>query len=86
MKIASAGLGKAYYKGLGTPKDYSDAFKFLTIASDLNDSESMRLLAACYRYGRGVQINANKEKEWLDKAVKHRDDRAVELSNRLMGK
>lgn len=86
LKIASAGLGKAYYKGLGTQQDYSEAFKFLTIASDLNDSESMRLLAACYRYGRGVQRNANKEKEWLDKAVKHRDDRAVELTNRLLGK
>jgi TPR repeat protein len=87
LKIASAGLGKAYYKGLGTPKkDYTNAFKFLTIASDLNDSESMRLLAACYRYGRGVQRDANKEKEWLDKAVKHRDDRAVELANRLMVK
>lgn len=86
LKIASAGLGKAYYKGLGTSQDYSDAFKFLTIASDLNDSESMRLLAACYRYGRGVQRNTNKEKEWLDKAVKHRDERAVELTNRLLSK
>lgn len=86
LRIATAGLGKAFYKGLGVSTDYANAFKYLSIASDMNDSESMRLLAACYRYGRGTQRNAVKEKEWFDKAVKMRDDRAVELYNRLVGK
>lgn len=83
IKIATAGLGKAYYKGFGVVKDYSDAFKYLSIAADLNDSESMRLLAACYRYGRGVQENSIKEKYWLEKAMKHSDDKAIDLYKRL---
>lgn len=86
MRVALSGLGKAKYKGLGTNRNYDDAFKYLSMAADLGDSESMRLLSACYRYGRGVTRDSVKEKEWLDKAVKKRDDKAVELYERLMKK
>lgn len=86
LRISASGLGKAYYKGYGTSIDYNNAFKFLSIAADLDDTEAMRLLSACYRYGRGVQKSAVKEKEWLEKAVKKGDDRAVELANRLVSK
>lgn len=62
-------LGKCYYKGLGTRKDYNQAFKYLSEAANVGNKESMRLLAACYRYGRGTDVNKNKENEWLKKAA-----------------
>ena len=78
-RIASAGLGKCYYKGFGVSKDYPKAFNYLSEAVNLDDCESMRLLAACYGYGRGTQANAKKEKELLERAVKCGDEKARRL-------
>lgn len=79
-KIAYGGLGKCYYKGLGVAKDYKKAFVYLSNAVKYDNCESMRLLAACYRYGRGVQVNNNKDKEWSERAVKCGDERAQRLA------
>ncbi len=78
MRAATTGLGKAYYKGWGTKVDYTQAFKFLSIAADLGDNEAQRLLSACYRYGRGTSVNPQKASEWLEAAGKW-DDKAKKL-------
>lgn len=72
-------LGKCYYKGVGTNKDYNQAFEYLKDAVRGYDCESMRLLAACYRYGRGTAVNNTKEKEWVDKAAKCGDEKAMRI-------
>lgn len=77
-----SGLGKCYYKGLGTVKDYKLAFKYLSEAAYNNDCESMRLLAACYRYGRGTSVNRDKETEWVNKAAKCGDETAKKIKQR----
>ena len=75
LRLAAAGLGKAYYKGFGIQLNYEKAFEYLTISANLGNSESMRLLAACYRYGRGTAVDSVKENEWLEKATKRRADK-----------
>lgn len=72
----AAGLGKCYYKGIGVANNYNQAFKYLLEAANKGDCESMRLLAACYRYGRGATVNRAMENEWVEKAAKCGDDNA----------
>lgn len=79
-KVAYGGLGKCYYKGNGISKDYPKAFSNLSKAVKYDNCESMGLLAACYRYGRGTQINKSKDKEWTAKAVQCGDERAKKLA------
>lgn len=79
---AAARLGKCYYKGLGTTKNYNQAFKYLLEAANNGDCESMRLLAACYRYGRGTTANRTKENEWVEKAAKCGDEKAKRIRER----
>ena len=81
--ISAAGLGKCYYKGLGAEKNYKLAFKYLAEAAKGNcrSRESMRLLSACYRYGRGTKVNKEEEIRWLEKAAYCGDDRAKKILN-----
>ena len=44
----------------------------------------MRLLSACYRYGLGTVIDELKEKYWLEEAIKHKDDKAILITGRLL--
>lgn len=67
-------LGRCYYKGLGTGKDYNLAFKYLLESANKGNWEAMSLLAACYRYGRGTKVDKAKEKEWLEKVAQSRPD------------
>ena len=72
-------LGKCYYKGVGTQKNYDIAFKYLFEAANNGDCESMRLLAACYRFGRGISTNKEKENEWVNKAANCGDKKAMRI-------
>lgn len=76
----AAVLGKCYYKGIGTQKDYNLAFNYLLEAVGGQDCESMRLLAACYRYGRGTKANKMKENEWVEKAARCGDEKAKRIN------
>lgn len=80
--LSAAGLGKCHYKGLGTTKNYKQAFKYLQEAANNGDCESMRLLAACYRYGRGTTINRTKENEWVENAAKCGDETAKKIKQK----
>lgn len=79
-KLSLGGLGKCYYKGFGVPKDYKKAYEYLSKAVKYDNCESMGLLAACFRYGRGTQINKSKDKEWSQKAAQCGDERAKKLA------
>ena len=76
----AARLGKCYYKGIGTKKNYNLAFKYLLeAANNKGNCESKRLLAACYRYGRGTTANRIKEYEWVEKAAACGDYKAQKI-------
>ena len=77
--LIAAGLGKCYYKGIGIAKNYNQAFKYLLEAANNGDCESMRLLAACYRYGRGTKASRAKDNEWVEKAANCGDDNAKKI-------
>ena len=77
-------LGKIYYEGKLVKKDYSEAFKYLKIAAENKNNplgSAMRLLAACYRYGFGTEIDKKKEVYWMEEAKKHNDEKAIEVMN-----
>ncbi len=57
-------------------KPTTQAFEYLKVAVSGFDCESKRLLAACYRYGRGTGVDNAKEKEWVDKAAECGDEKA----------
>lgn len=61
---------------------YTEAFQLLKDASE--DSETpipaaMRLLHACYRYGRGTEENVTLAEKWKSEALKHKDKNTLEL-------
>lgn len=77
-------LGKIYYEGKLVNKDYSEAFKYLKIAAEIKNNpigSAMRLLAACYRYGLGTEIDKRKEVYWMEEAKKHSDEKAMRVMN-----
>lgn len=80
LQVVNSGLGYCYYKGIGVERNYKKAFGFLLEGAELGDGDAMRLLAACYRYGRGTQINKSKDKEWTTKAAQSGDERAKKLA------
>lgn len=83
LRISASGLGEWYYKGYGSQKpNYNLAFDYLSEAAILGDCSAMRLLAACYRYGRGVGVNENRDKEWVKKAKDCGDQKAKEIEER----
>ena len=67
-------MGKAYYSGDGVSIDYNRAFKYLTNAVryvEVNDSgygwldEGIKMLSACYRFGRGCEVNEQLADKYL---------------------
>ena len=76
-------LGEMYYKGDYVSRDYNKAFELFQEATTDKNSPSahaMRMLSACYRYGLGTKIDAEKEKYWLEEAAKHKDDKAMMIA------
>jgi TPR repeat protein len=69
-----------YYNGWYVTKDYNKAFALLKEAAEAKNNPSaraMRLLAACYRYGLGTSVDAEKDKYWLEKAAEKKDEKAM---------
>lgn len=65
---AQAELGYKYLHGILFPKDYEQAMRWLTAASEQGDAASMTNLATMYMNGRGAQTNGKKAAELLEKA------------------
>ena len=81
--VASAEhLGEMYYNGWYVTKDYNKAFEYLKFSAENSRvirPNAMRLLAACYRYGLGTNVDAEKEQYWLEQAAKHKDQKAMNI-------
>lgn len=74
-------LGQYYYYGLGMPKNYPVALKWLNKAAAKNDVPSMLLLGEMYEQGMGVTKDLKKSLEWTKKAaLKGSSDAAYELA------
>jgi len=78
--FAKGGLGILKYK----EKKYDEAFKLLTESTSKIDecpASAMRVLSACYRYGKGTLIDNEKAEYWLSTAAQHSDEQAIEVMN-----
>ena len=89
--FAAGVLGTIYYSGYNeVPKDYNKAFKYLSQAaqesSDMGDglaSEVYRDLGACYRFGRGTEINHSLASYYTEQAAKYGDESSFDAVNAL---
>ena len=41
--------------------------------------KAMRILSACYKYGRGTKVDAVKGEYWMAEAAKNKEKNALEL-------
>lgn len=74
-------LGQYYYYGLGMPKNYPAALKWLNRAAAKNDINAMLLLGEMYEQGMGVTKDLKKSLDWTKKAaLKGSSDAAYELA------
>lgn len=77
------------YKDLAVTQDFNKAFKYLMRAFEYsNTPENLKgglakRISACYRFGRGVEINEEKADYYLEQAGKYGDTDAEELNNWL---
>ena len=62
-------LGMMYYKGIGVPEDYEQAFTWFENASGLGDPDSMNFIGYMYESGIGVERNLDQAVRWYEKAV-----------------
>lgn len=61
---------------------YKEAFKLFKDAAEDNSRPipaAMRKLQACYRYGRGTEVDMSLAEKWKHEAIKHKDDETIEL-------
>jgi TPR repeat protein len=66
---AEALLGRAYYEGVGVPRNYSTALVYLNRAVPQNNADAMFTLGLMYEWGRGVRQDLQKALELFDRAA-----------------
>ncbi len=66
---AESMLGRAYYEGLGVPRNYATAKIWLDKAVAQNNADAMFFLGMMNEYGRGIPQNLNHALELFDKAA-----------------
>jgi len=71
---AQALLGKAYYEGVGKPRNYTTALYWTNLAAAQKNPDALFILGLMYEHGRGVKPD-------MDKAVGLFDE-AADLGNR----
>ena len=64
-------LGMMYYKGIGVPEDYKQAFTWFENASGLGDPDSMNFIGFMYESGIGVERDLDQASRWYEKAVEN---------------
>lgn len=52
---ALAAIGEVYYRGIGTKRDFKQAFRYYRKAADLGNVSALRRLALCYENGYGTK-------------------------------
>ena len=82
---ATGRIGEMYYYGFYVKQDFDKAFQYLNEAANnvnvfnMLPVEAMRLLAACYRYGKGTKADPEKEKYWMNEAASMGDEKAQRI-------
>ena len=66
---AEALLGRAYYQGLGVPRNYATALVWLNKAAAKGDADSIFFLGLMYEWGRGVPQDVPRAQKLFDKAA-----------------
>ena len=62
-------IGEIYYFSKGGIKfDFSKAFTYFSLAAQRGNNPSLYFMGLCYEYGRGVQKNMTKAKEYYEKS------------------
>ena len=73
----AAMLGECYYRGNGVKQDRDQAFEWLSRAVEDEEGyinpRAMRLLSACYRFGRGTDIDQQRANQLMEMAAEHGD-------------
>jgi TPR repeat protein len=67
--VAQALLGKAYYEGVGVPRNFATALVWLNKSVAQNNKEAMFILGLMYEHGAGITQNIPKSLELFDKAA-----------------
>ena len=62
-------LGRAYYEGLGVPRNYATALEWLNKALAQNNADAMFFLGLMYEHGRGVTQDLDKALKLFDQAA-----------------
>ncbi|MCK9154923.1 MAG: sel1 repeat family protein [Paludibacteraceae bacterium] len=62
-------LGDCYYNGDGVEKNYTQAVKWYSKATEKGDAISQLFLGDCYRLGKGIEKNYIAAAEWYRKAA-----------------
>jgi TPR repeat protein len=65
---AEALLGRAYYEGVGVPRDYPTALSWLSKATAQKNADGMFFLGLMYEHGAGIQQNIDKALSLFDQA------------------
>lgn len=78
-------LGYMYHYGLGTSKDYSDAYKYYKKAATDNYPQAFYQLAILYRDGSGVNKSNKNAIEYFEKAFELGDEQAIVSLAELVG-
>jgi TPR repeat protein len=70
-------VGRCYYHGLGSKKDFAKAIKWYGKAADRGASDAQYALGVAYEHGEGVEKNIRTAKEWYRQAAKRGDVEAA---------
>ena len=71
------GLGKAYYKGINTPIDYTEAAKWLMQPSKIGILDAEYFLGTLYEFGNGVTQDYTKALELYTKGAERRNANSI---------
>jgi TPR repeat protein len=66
---AQYNLGMMYYLGLGIPRDYKEAIKWLRKAAELGNSKAQCVLGLMYYRGEGIPRDYKEAVRWYQKAA-----------------
>ncbi len=66
---SQAGLGAAYFSGLGVPQDYAEAMRWYRKAADQGDARAQVAVGWMYATGTGVPQNYTEAVKWIRKSA-----------------
>ena len=67
--VSLALLGKAYYLGVGVPRNYATALIYLNKAADKSNPDAIYILGLMYEHGRGVPQQIERSVKLFDRAA-----------------